>query len=123
MAYSIVNDGTLDLKSTVGHSMGHVSGNGRIIMNNTTAGQFVFPGGDYSEFMNTSGSTIEYYGTVGPVTSSISPIIRTYQNLEFTGPGNKNMSCVDILVRVTVDTGSQLINTEYDRDIVLWGNC
>jgi gliding motility-associated-like protein len=123
LAYSIANSGILNLNNTVGHSFGHVSGDGRIIMSNTTAGQFVFPGGDYSGFMNTTGSTIEYYGATGPLASSISPTVKIYQNLEFTGPINKNMSCVDILVMGNLlITESQLINTSYNREITLWGD-
>ena len=44
MAYSVQNDGILNLGITVGHSLGHVTGGGRLIMSNTSAGQFVFPG-------------------------------------------------------------------------------
>ena len=99
ITYSILNDGILNLGTTVGHSFGHVSGSGRIIMSNTTAGQFVFPGGDYADFMNTVGSTIEYNGSTGGVISSISPILKTYQNLEFTGPVSKYLSSMNILVK------------------------
>ncbi len=122
LAYSVVNGGILNLNNTVGHNLGHVSGAGRVIMSNTGAGQFVFPGGDFTDFMNTTGSTIEYNGASG-VLSNISPIIRSYQNLEFTGPISKTMSSMNILVRGNLlISGSQLINSVYNRNITLWGN-
>ncbi len=121
-AYSIQNEGILNLDNKIGHNFGHVSGAGRIIMSNTDAGQFVFPGGDYTGFMNTEGSTIEYNGASG-VLSNISPIIRTYQNLEFTGPVSKTMSSMNILVKGNLlISGSQLINSVYNKNITLWGN-
>ncbi|MDP4227866.1 MAG: hypothetical protein Q8910_16000, partial [Bacteroidota bacterium] len=121
-AYSIVNEGILNLHSTTGHNFGHVSGAGRIIMSNTPAYQFVFPGGNYDDFMNTAGSTIEYYG-IGTNIPCISPIIKSYQNLEFTGPASKNLSNVNILVRGNLKISeSQVINSLYDKNITLWGN-
>ncbi|MBN1789488.1 MAG: hypothetical protein JW830_03250, partial [Bacteroidales bacterium] len=123
ITYSVLNDGILNLGTTVGHSFGHVSGSGRIIMSNTTAGQFVFPGGDYADFMNTVGSTIEYNGSTGGVISSISPILKTYQNLEFTGPVSKYLSSMNILVKGNfLITGSQLLNDVYHKNITLFGN-
>ena len=123
MTYSVQDDGILNLGITVGHSLGHFNGGGRLIMSNTSAGQFVFPGGDYTDFMNTAGSTVEYNGATGPVISSISPILKTYQNVEFTGPISKYMSCVDILVKGNMlITGSQLLNNVYNRNIIIWKN-
>ncbi len=122
LAYSIQNEGILNLDNKIGHNFGHVSGAGRIIISNTGAGQFVYPGGDYTVFMNTEGSTIEYNGASG-VLSNISPIIRTYQNLEFTGPVSKTMSSTNILVKGNLlISGSPLINSVYNKSIVLWGN-
>ncbi len=91
-------------------------------MSNTGFGQFVFPGGDFTDFMNTTGSTIEYNGASG-VLSNISPIIRTYQNLEFTGPISKTMSSMNILVKGSLlISESQLINSVYNKNITVWGN-
>ena len=121
-AYSVQNEGILNLNNKVGLNFGHVSGAGRIIMSNTGFGQFVFPGGDFTDFMNTTGSTIEYNGASG-VLSNISPIIRTYQNLEFSGPASKTMSSMNILVKGNLlITGSQLINSVYNKNITVWGN-
>ncbi len=122
-AYSVENHGILDVKSTTGHSLGHVSGNGRIIVNNTSMGQFVFPGGDFNEFMNTTGSTVEYNGSVDSCLSVISSTYYIYQNLEFTGSISKSLSNVNLLVRGNLlITGSQVNNTLYNKNITLLGN-
>lgn len=122
-AYSVQNNGILDVKSTIGHSLGHVSGNGRIIVNNTLMGQFVFPGGDFTDFMNTTGSTVEYNGSVGSHLSVISSTYYIYQNLEFTGPISKSLSNVNLLIKGNLlITGSQVNNTLYNKNITLMGN-
>ncbi|HLO60057.1 MAG TPA: gliding motility-associated C-terminal domain-containing protein [Bacteroidales bacterium] len=123
-AYSIQNNGILNLNTTTGHNFGHVSGSGRIIMSNTDAGQFVFPGGEYVSFMNTTGSTIEYNGSnpISPL-ASISPIIKEYQNLEFTGIYSKYMSSMNIVVNGNMlITQSQLLNNVYNKNITIKGN-
>ncbi|MBN2275401.1 MAG: hypothetical protein JXK95_13790, partial [Bacteroidales bacterium] len=123
IVYSVENYGILDADTTTGHNLGHVSGDGRIIISNTTAGQFVFPGGDFSEFMNTTNSTVEYNGSNGILSSSISSTYKTYQNLEFTGPISKNLSNVDLLIKGhLLITGSQVNNAIYNRNITLWGD-
>jgi gliding motility-associated-like protein len=123
IAYSIQNDGILDIRSTIGHSLGHVSGNGRIIVNNTPMGQFVFPGGDFTDFMNTTGSTVEYNGSVGSHLSVISSTYYIYQNLEFTGPISKSLSNVNLLIKGNLlITGSEVNNTLYNKNITLLGN-
>ncbi len=121
-AYSVLDNGVLNLNSTTGHNFGHVSGNGRIIIGNTGSNQFVFPGGIFNDFMNTTGSTIEYYGT-GVSGSSISPIIKTYQNVEFTGPNSKSMANMNLLIKGNIIIrSSQLINSSYNKNIIVWGN-
>ena len=108
---------------SVGHSLGHFNGERTSYYEQHIAGQFVFPGGDYSGFMNTVGSTVEYNGASGPIIASISPILKTYQNLEFTGPFSKYMSCVDILVQGNLlIKESPLLNNVYNKKITLKGN-
>ncbi len=123
-AYSILDNGILNINSTIGHNFGHVSGNGRFIIVNTLSSQFVFPGGDYTGFLNTTGSTVEYNGSNGPMlSSSVSPTFKTYQNLEFTGSIAKSLSCVNLLIKGNLlITGSQVNNTLYNKDIIIWGN-
>ncbi len=122
-AYSVLNDGILDLGSSTGHSLGHVSGSGRTIIANTLAAQFVFPGGDFTSYMNTPGSTVEYSGSNGTPTSAMLPTQKKYRNVEMTGPINKDMACVNLLVKGNLMiTGSRLSNTLYNKNITLWGD-
>ena len=122
-AYSVQNDGILDLYSTNGHSFGHFNGQGRVIIWDSPAGQYVFPGGDFTGFMNTTGSTVEYYGGTGTLISSISSTIRTYQNLEFKGPFSKYMAAVNITVRGNfLIADSKLDNSVYNKNISISGN-
>jgi len=116
-AYSVDILGVLDLKATYGHSLGHVSGSGRIIMANTPYAAFVFPGGEFSAFMNTPQSTVEYQG------AGILPVIKIYQNVEFTGSGAKEMPDVPVLVQgnLLIKSGT-LDNSTYHQDITLLGN-
>ncbi|MBN1416427.1 MAG: hypothetical protein JW973_15090, partial [Bacteroidales bacterium] len=123
VAYSVDNFGILNIGYSVGHSLGHVRGDGRIIVINTLAGQFVFPGGDFSEFMDTPGSTVEYNGSNGTIISSISSTYKKYQNLEFTGPINKILANVNLLIKGNLlITESQVDNSVYYKNITLWGD-
>ncbi len=122
-AYSVCDSGILNIQTYTGHNLGVVSGNGRIIIQNSTAGQFVFPGGVYTSFMNTEGSTIEYNGITESSGADISPTIKTYQNLEFTGSEVKYLSNVNIKVQGNLlITGSEVDNSTYDKNITVWGN-
>lgn len=116
-AYSVDILGILNLKATYGHSLGHVSGSGRIIMANTPYAAFVFPGGEFSAFMNTPQSTVEYQG------AGILPVIKIYQNIEFTGAGAKEIPDVSVLVQgnLLIKSGT-LDNTSFNQEITLLGN-
>ena len=83
-AYSVDVKGIIDFGNTNKHDVGFVKGNGVIKIKSTNEGYFVFPGGDFSQFMGTTGSTIEYYG------NGTLPEIRFYQNVVFSSDGNIN---------------------------------
>ena len=110
--------GRLDLGSTIEHNLGLVSGGGTISLTSTGAGSFVFPAGDFSAFMSTSGSTVEYTGN-GTLPSSI----KTYQNVTFLGNSTKDIPAIDILVLgdLTIDDG-ELDNSSFNRSISLEGD-
>ena len=117
--YSVLLDGNLVLGSTVGHNLGLVSGEGKISMTNTADGSFVFPGGFYDAFMNTTGSTVEYIGA-----GDLFPI-KKYQNVNFIGNGIKNLPNVNLLVQGNLlinGGGSVLNNSNYSKNIVLKGD-
>jgi len=116
-AYSVDILGVLDLGATYGHSLGHVSGSGKIIIANTPDAAFVFPGGEFESFMNTTGSTIEYQG------AGILPVIKTYQNIRFTGTGTKEVPDVRVLVKGNLDIISGVLdNSGYDQTLLVHGN-
>ncbi|MFO7371042.1 MAG: gliding motility-associated C-terminal domain-containing protein [Bacteroidales bacterium] len=123
-AYSILLQGTLDLGATVNHSHGHVNGNGTLRIGSTTEGYFVFPGGEYDEFMNTPGTTVEFYSTI-PATlpNSIGTVYKPYQNLRFTGAGAKYMASVHMKVRGNLDIQEGYLNNALaNKNIYLLGN-
>lgn len=109
---------TLDLGQKLGHNMGYISGAGTIKIDATGAGSFMFPGGDPSVFMNTTGSTVHYSGA-GTIPSNI----ETYQNILFSGNGDKTIPATNITVRgnLTIDNG-YLDNSINNRTITLYGN-
>lgn len=109
---------TLDLGSKVGHNIGYISGGGTIHIDATGGGSFIFPGGDPSSFMNTTGSTVHYSGA-GTIPSNIT----TYQNILFSGNNTKTIPATDITVlgNLTISAGN-LDNTINNRLITLYGN-
>jgi len=109
---------TLDLGQKLGHNMGYISGAGTIKIDATGAGSFMFPGGDPSVFMNTTGSTVHYSGA-GTIPSNI----ETYQNILFSGNGDKTIPATNITVRgnLTIN-GGYLNNSINNRTITLYGN-
>jgi len=113
--------GTMNLGVTNSHNFIALVGNGRLRIDQNTYNAFIFPGGDNSVFMNTTGSTIEYYAS----SPAILPIIETYQNLELSGSGTKALSNVDLTIKGNLallsDCG-QLSNATYAKNIAIQGN-
>ena len=126
-AYSVEIQGTLDVGTTTFHSLGHVKGSGTLIMTASAAGMFVFPGGEYNEFMNTAGSTVELNNpsVILPASIPFNPgnYYKPYQNLTLSGPGVKQMSSDNMRARgnLTIAAGS-LNNSVYNKNISLYGN-
>ena len=123
-SYSILLNGTLNLAATVNHSHGHVNGNGTLIIGSTPAGYFVFPGGEYDEFMNTTGTVVEYFSNINAtLPNSIGTVYKPYQNLRFTGSGTKYLASVNMKVRgyLTIQNGF-LSNSKADKNIYLLGD-
>lgn len=110
---------TLAVGTTRQHNLGHVTGGGTIRITATAAGSFIFPGGYFDEFMNTSTSVVDYEGT-GTLPSSIT----TYPNIQFSGAAStKSIPAIDltILGNLTILEG-YLDNTNYNRSIIVAGN-
>lgn len=111
-------NGTLNLNNTIGNNFGVVSGTGTIRMTPTAANEFIFPGGTYSAFTAVGGGTVEYFSNV----TAALPSRTTYNNINFTGTGNKTLFNSDILVNgnFTITQG-QVTNT-FNREINIRGN-
>lgn len=115
---NIASSATLDLGTKLNHNLGVITGAGTIHIDATGAGSFVFPGGDPSGFMNTTGSTVHYSGA-GTMPASIT----TYQNLTFSVNGYKTIPAVDILVKGNLSIlGGNLNNSDNNRTITLQGD-
>ncbi|MEI6277240.1 MAG: hypothetical protein WCP08_14675, partial [Prolixibacteraceae bacterium] len=129
-AFSVDIAGTLDLGTTALHNLGYISdtlhvGTGRIKVQSSSAGMFVFPGGNYERFMAVPHTTIELYGSV----NAIMPLkpgnpYKPYQNLVLTGTGIKYMSAehLKVLGNLTINSGTQLNNTLFNKNLYILGN-
>jgi len=125
-AYSIDLYGSLNLGTTVYHNFGHVTGNGIIRLTSTSADYFVFPGGHFDVFMNTTGSTVEFTNnSANPATfpSEVGHIYKPFQNVIFSGAGVKAMTSknMKVLGNLTITSGT-LSNSLANRNICLLGN-
>lgn len=82
-AYSVVLDGYLDLGTTKFHDLRRISGGGKLIIEGA-GGQFNPPGGDMTDFVNSSTAEVIFYGA-----GTVDAQFRIYPNVTFDGPGEK----------------------------------
>jgi hypothetical protein len=124
-AYSVEIEGTLDVGQTVYHSLGHITGGGKINLTSTSEGIFVLPGGNFDVFLANPSSTIEFSGT-NTASLPLKPgnNYKPYQNVIFSGTGTKQISAEDlkILGNLTINDPTVLDNSLYNRDITILGN-
>jgi len=108
----------LDVGSTSEHNIGHVSGGGTIALTSQGGSSFLFPGGDFTDFMATTGSTVEYSGA-----GTLPATITTYQNVTFLGNNTRTIPAIDMLVRgnLRIENGT-LSNASFNRTIRVEGN-
>lgn len=122
---SVQVDGTLDCGNTVFHNLGTVFGTGKINITSTPEGFFVFPGGYFDEFFATPGTTLEFMGT-NTASLPLKPgnIYKPYQNVIFSGIGQKNMSAenMKVLGNLTISNGTVLSNTLHNKNLYLLGD-
>ena len=111
-------NGTLNLNNTIGHNFGVVTGVGTIRMTPTGANVFIFPGGTYSAFVAAGGGTVEYNSTVAAALPSRS----TYNNILFTGTGNKSLYNSDILVNGNFSIAQGQVSNPFNKQVNLKGN-
>ena len=111
-------NGTLNLNNTIGHNLGAVTGIGTLRMTPTGSSQFIFPGGNFSSFVNSTGGTVQYNST----STATLPSQATYNNLLFTGTGTKEMSTNDILINGNLTVSAGVFANVTNRNINLRGN-
>ncbi|HUI30215.1 MAG TPA: T9SS type A sorting domain-containing protein [Candidatus Acidoferrales bacterium] len=124
-ASSVVINGILDAGNTTLNNIGQVSGSGKIKISSTASGYFAFPGGVYDGFFSNSASTVEFYGTInGRLPLDPGNTTKPYQNVIFSGTSIKYISSVDtkVIGNLTIQNGSKLDNTQYNKDIYILGN-
>lgn len=114
---SIIN-GTLNLNSTSGHNLGFVSGTGKVRISQSSANQFILPGGDLTDFTSVNGGTFEFSSNV---TSSL-PLNTVYNNVEFSGSGTKNLPNNGILVNGDFIITSGIVSNVSNQEILLSGD-
>jgi hypothetical protein len=128
-AYSvnIPETSTLDIKNTVFHNLGHLSGGGILTLTSTDDGMFVMPGGEYDSLMKSSTTTIIFNNpnTATPATLPLKPgnVYKPFQNVVFIGSGTKLISAehLKILGDLTINGGT-LSNSLYNKNIYIHGN-
>jgi hypothetical protein len=129
-AYAVNIEGTFDLGVTTFHNLGYImdtlhTGTGKMMLQATTGGMFLFPGANYDAFMASPGTAVELYGTTN-ASLPLKPgnIYKPYQNLILTGSGIKYMSAenLKILGNLTINNGAKLNNTSYNKNLYLSGN-
>lgn len=122
---SVQVDGVLDCGTSVFHNLGTVFGTGKIDVTSTVDGFFVFPGGYFDEFFATPGTTVEFKGN-NTASLPLKPgnIYKPYQNVIFSGTGQKNMSAenMKVLGNLTIRNGTVLSNTLHNKSLYLLGN-
>ena len=125
-AYSAAIYGTLDIGTTLYHSLGHISGDGLIKVSSTTSGIFVTPGGDYDEFLSNLTSTIELFGNnQAVIPSKPGNIYKPFRNLILSGTGKKIIPAEDIKVlgNLTIMGASTVLSNELsNRSLYVSGN-
>ncbi|MDX9729801.1 MAG: hypothetical protein RBT50_11110, partial [Bacteroidales bacterium] len=125
-AYSVFIGGTLDAGLTTFHSLGHVSGGGTLKLTSTPEGMFVFPGGDFHDFVSTAGSTVNFFGDNEAVLpAKPGNIYKPYQNVIFSGTGKKLLSAevFKALGDVTIEGPSTVLSNEtYSKRVFIGGD-
>lgn len=129
-AYSVNIEGTFDLGVTTFHNLGYImdtlhAGTGKMRLQATSDGMFLFPGGNYDAFMASPDATVELYGTTN-ASLPLKPgnIYKPYQNLILTGSGIKYMSAenLKILGNLTINNLAKLNNTLYNKNLYILQN-
>ncbi|QHT66707.1 hypothetical protein GXP67_08565 [Rhodocytophaga rosea] len=99
----IGNNAVLNLGNNPRHNLGVVSGTGKISIASTIDFSLIYPAGDFTQFASTSGGTIEYVHPLAGVATEPAYVVpqgtrSTYNNIIFSGNGEKYLPNVDMRV-------------------------
>ncbi len=125
-AYSTMILGSLDIGTSLYHSLGIVSGNGLLKVTSTAGGIFVIPGGDYDDFLANQSSAIELFGNnQAVIPSKPGNIYKPFSNLILSGSGKKIIPADDIKIlgNLTIKDASTVLSNEFsNRNLYVGGN-
>jgi hypothetical protein len=109
--------GTLYVDGTIAHNIGIIEGTGTIEVVDVGS----LPSGNYSDFVATSGGTLDFGGTTD---YSISGTYTDFNNLTFSGNGQRNIPSGPITISGNIDIQGTVTvnNSAYNSRIILLGN-
>ena len=117
-APTTVLNGNLVLGNTFGHNFGVVTGTGLVRISPTASNTFLFPGGDFNAFTNTGGGTFEF----NSASSATLPSHAVYNNITFSGSGNKSLPNTDLIVNGNVQIAAGVVTNASNRQMQVKGN-
>ena len=116
----------LNLGTTSGNDFGRVYGAGKMKMDATSSHDFMFPAGDFSEFLNTSTSIIEFGGdNYGTLPTSPGSPSHPLQNVILSGTGIKYLpsgTAEQINGSLTIENSTTLNNSKNNLNIIIKGD-
>lgn len=116
----LIGTAILDLEDTFGHNFGFVSGTGTIRIKATDSNQFIFPGGNYDDFVTPGiGGTVVFYDNI----DGILPIQTQYNDVIMIGSSARTQANVNWIINgsLLVEDGT-IENSLYNRNISIKGD-
>lgn len=111
-------NGTLNLQNFIGHNFGSVAGTGTIRLTPTAGNEFIFPAGNYSNFVNATGGTFEFSSG----TTANLPTQSVYNNIRFSGSGQKVLPNTNLLINGNWTIASGTVLNASNKDITILRN-
>ncbi|MBR2194580.1 MAG: T9SS type A sorting domain-containing protein [Salinivirgaceae bacterium] len=120
-------ESTLNVAETFNNDFGRVYGVGRIQMESTEKRPFMFPAGDFADFMNDPRSVVIFdsKNRDGVLSKTPGTSSQPLQNVIIKGSYNTKIMASDAWVingDLTIESGATLDNTQYNTPIVVGGN-
>jgi len=125
MQASVEVNGVLNCGKTTFHNLGNIFGTGKIVIESTDEGYFVFPAGEYEEFFSTPETIIELTGS-GEASMPLKPgnYSKPFNNLILSGSGQKDMSAEDLRIKgwLEIKNGTKLNSANHNRSVYISGD-